>query len=105
MWSTGRARASCQRSIDSGKSEPQVRKVWISAGCLSISSLKPPKSALSPVSEMPKKTFLPRGSSVSAGAGAVATRQSAAASSAPAANAFRRFDFMSPALWTTYPSI
>jgi hypothetical protein len=65
-----------------------VRKVWISAGCLSISSLKPPKSALSPVSEMPKKTFLPRGSRVSAGAGAgavaVARQSSAAQSSAPA---------------------
>ena len=29
MWIIGRARAVCQRWIDSGKSLPQVRKDWI----------------------------------------------------------------------------
>ena len=57
MWRTGRARAACQRSIDSGKSEPQVRKLSISAGCLLSSLLKAPKSAESPVSLIPKKIF------------------------------------------------
>jgi hypothetical protein len=50
----GRARAVCQRRIESGKSLPQVRNDWITAGCLLTASLNCPKSAMSPVSEMPK---------------------------------------------------
>ena len=34
MWIIGRARAVCQRRIESGKSLPQVRKDSITAGCL-----------------------------------------------------------------------
>src|ERR1044072_2392425 len=98
MCRTGLARASCQRSIESGKSDPQVRKDWISAGCLCTAELKWPKSAGSPVSLVPKKTFLPCGTSVRAPAGATASRQSAPASRqataaariAPARPAFSR---------------
>ena len=54
MWSIGRARAVCQRRIDSGKSLPQVRKDWITAGWWAVSVAKAPKSAGSPVSETPK---------------------------------------------------
>ena len=63
MWIIGRALAVCQRWIDSGKSLPQVRKDSITAGCLSSASEKAPKSAGSPVSEIPNQTLLPRGSS------------------------------------------
>ena len=62
MCRTGRARAACQRSIDSGKSEPQMRKLSIRAGCLRSAALKCPKSAESPVSLTPKKIFSPLGS-------------------------------------------
>jgi|GEM_PF-6974068 ribosomal protein L24E len=54
MWIIGRARAVCQRRIESGKSLPQVRKDSITAGCLFTASEKCPKSAMSPVSETPK---------------------------------------------------
>jgi hypothetical protein len=54
MWIIGRARAVCQRWIESGKSLPQVRKDSITAGCLFTASEKRPKSAMSPVSETPK---------------------------------------------------
>lgn len=54
MWIIGRARAVCQRRIESGKSLPQVRKDSITAGCLLTALEKWPKSAMSPVSETPK---------------------------------------------------
>jgi hypothetical protein len=54
MWIIGRARAVCQRWIESGKSLPQVRKDSITAGCLFTASENWPKSAISPVSETPK---------------------------------------------------
>jgi hypothetical protein len=54
MWIIGRARAVCQRRIESGKSLPQVRKDSITAGCLLSALEKCPKSAMSPVSETPK---------------------------------------------------
>jgi len=54
MWIIGRARAVCQRRIESGKSLPQVRNDSITAGCLLTASEKCPKSAMSPVSETPK---------------------------------------------------
>ena len=78
----GRARAACQRLIESGKSEPQVRKLSISAGCLCRATLKWPKSAELPVSLVPKKIFCPRGCSEPAAAGAAASaRQAQAAAS------------------------
>jgi len=54
MWIIGRARAICQRRITSSKSVPQVRKDWITAGCLFRASANWPKSAGSPVSETPQ---------------------------------------------------
>ena len=68
MWIIGRARAVCQRTIESGKSEPQVRNDSITAGCLSVSVENWPKSAMSPVSEIPNQTLLPGGSSSPLGA-------------------------------------
>jgi hypothetical protein len=85
MWSIGRARAVCQRWIDSGKSLPQVRKDSITAGCLSTSSENWPKSAGSPVSERPNQTFLPRGSSRPAPAGAAKASSNVARATAQAA--------------------
>jgi len=88
MWSIGRARAACQRSIDSGKSDPQVRKLWITAGCLRMTRLNSPKSAESPVSETPKKTLSPRGCSVPALALAATAKQARAAASMQTTKAF-----------------
>ncbi len=90
MWSIGRARAACQRSIDSGKSDPQERKLWINAGCFRMILLSSPKSAGSPVSDTPKKTFLPRGCNVPALALAVPARQARTAASRQATKAFSR---------------
>ncbi len=94
MWIIGRARAVCQRWIDSGKSLPQVRKDSITAGCLLTAVEKAPKSAGSPVSETPNQTFLPRGSSRPAPAGA----EQASASRATAASAHA-------AAWTLCPRV
>ncbi len=54
MWIIGRARAVCQRRIESGKSLPQVRKDSITAGWWATAVLNSPKLAGSPVSETPK---------------------------------------------------
>ncbi len=89
MCSTGRARAACQRSIESGKSEPQVRKLSISAGCLFSAVLKWPKSAESPVSLTPKKIFLPLGASASACAPGAEAQHRAAATRATSATRVR----------------
>ncbi len=91
MWIIGRARAVCQRRIESGKSVPQVRKDSITAGCLCTALLNSPNWAGSPVSETPNQTFLPRGSSRPPAA--VAAQESAstrtAVSASPAARALR----------------
>ena len=94
MWIIGRARAVCQRSIESGKSLPQVRKDSITAGCLLTALLNSPNWAGSPVSETPNQTFLPRGSSRPAPAGAA----SASTSTATAASA-------QAAAWTLCPRV
>ncbi len=93
MWSIGRARAVCQRTIESGNSEPQVRNDSITAGCLPTDSEKWPKSAMSPVSETPNQTLLPGGSSSALGAASAAPAKAPSASTATraAANAARMF--------------
>jgi hypothetical protein len=68
MWIIGRARAVCQRTIESGKSDPQVRNDSITAGCLLTEAAKCPKSAMLPVSETPNQTFFPGGSNSPLGA-------------------------------------
>jgi hypothetical protein len=68
MWIIGRALAVCQRTIESGKSEPQVRNDSSTAGCLLTDAAKCPKSAGLPVSETPNQTLFPGGSSSAFGA-------------------------------------
>jgi hypothetical protein len=68
MWIIGRALAVCQRTIESGKSEPQVRNDSSTAGCLLTEAAKCPKSAMLPVSETPNQTLFPGGSSSAFGA-------------------------------------
>ncbi len=54
MWSIGRARARCQRLIESGKSLPQVRKDSITGGWWPTALANSPNCPGSPVSETPK---------------------------------------------------
>jgi hypothetical protein len=83
---TGRARAACQRLIESGKSEPQLRKLSITAGCLCSATLKVPKSAESPVSLVPKKIWFPCGCrDPASAAGATARKAQRSATAARAA--------------------
>jgi hypothetical protein len=91
MWIIGRARAVCQRTIESGNSAPQVRNDSITAGCLSTDSEKCPKSAMLPVSETPNQTWSPRGSSspFGAAAAALANRPSARMATRATATAAR----------------
>jgi len=89
MWIIGRARAVCQRRIESGKSLPQIRKLSITAGCLSTELLNSPNWAGSPVSETPNQTFLPGGSSNPALAGAAQARATSAASAQARAKVLR----------------
>jgi hypothetical protein len=67
---------------------------------LCTAALNWPKSALSPVSLMPKKTYLPCGTKEKAPAGVAQSRQSsAAAQSAPAFAAVSRGQSMESGTW------
>ena len=89
MWSIGRARAVCQRRIESGNSLPQLRKLSITAGCFSTAVLNSPNWAGSPVSETPNQTFPPGGSSRPALAGAAQARAASTASAQAQASVTR----------------